>query len=588
MNDRRGRWGLVAGFAGLATVLSAADAVAQAATPPVPSVAQQGQPTREELNPGLRAEAAVRRRPTDLFTAPTSETCTLPADPALAFTLTGVDVNGTKALSSDALHNVASDMIGRQITPADLCQIRERIAGRLFQKSILARVLIPKQQIAGGRVAFTVVEAQIVSVRYHGNIGPVQGRVESYLNHLRGLTPFDLDTAQRYLFLANDIPGVHVSAALSHSVSQDAPPGGLDLDIALSRTAIDEIGAVQNTNSKTLGRWSGIARVDFNSFTHFGERTSLIAYSTLENNAQRVVEVIEQARVGSSGMFAQGSFAYGRSHPGDVLKDLHLVGDSYVGTFELDDPLVRLKRFKWTAALGIDLISQSTVFPGGGALSDDNLRIVWLRSDTAVQRVFNHDLFGSFITVTADLSVQVRKGVPALGASGPTSAALSRIEGRSDAWVLRGIGDAAIDAKPLGGGLPFNLSAHFEGQWADRPLLAYEEQAIGNLTVGRGYDPAAASGDRVVAAEFKAKFGPFAVGKGIGFAPYGFYDIARVTNLDQGSIDVTLHSVGGGIEARLPYGVRADIAYAKPLDKPFPSAKSVPPARVLVQLVVVH
>ena len=588
MNSRCNRWGFASGLAGLALVFSGGSVFAQAAPTVATATPPQAAPTREQLNPAARAETAARRRPSDLFTAPNSEPCALPADPALAFTLTGVEVNGTKALSSDALHDVAADMIGQQITPADLCHLRDRIAGALFQKSILARVLIPKQQITAGRVTFTVVEAQIVSVRYHGNIGPVQGKVEAYLNHLRGLAPFDLDTAQRYLLLANDIPGVHVGAALSHSTSQDAPPGGLDLDIALSRTPIDEIGAVENTNSKTLGRWSGIARIDFNSFTRFGERTSLIAYSTLENNAQQVIEVIEEGRIGSSGMFARASFAYGRSHPGDILAPLHLIGNSYVGTLELDDPIIRLRRLRWTAAAGVDLVNQSTIFPGGGALSDDSLRIVWLRSDAAFQHGFGQEILGGFLTANGDLSLQVRKGLHILGASGTGASALSRIDGRSDAWVMRAIGDASIDSKPLDAGLPFSLGVHFEGEWADRPVLAYEEQAIGNLTVGRGYDPAAASGDRAVAAEFKAKFGPFNLTHGFAFAPYGFYDIARVTNLDQGSVDVTLHSVGGGVEFHLPFGVRADVAYAKPLDKPFPAAQSVPPARVLVQLVVVH
>ncbi len=587
MNSRRSRWGFASGLAGLTVVLGAGSALAQAAPAAAPTP-PQAVPTREQLNPGGRAETAAHRRPSDLFTAPTSEPCTLPADSSLAFTLTGVDVNGTKALSSDAIHDVASDMLGRQITPADLCHIRDRIAGALFQKSILARVLIPKQQITGGRVAFTVIEAQIVSVRYHGNIGPVQGRIEAYLNHLRGLAPFDLDTAQRYLLLANDIPGVHVSAALSHSTSQDAPPGGLDLDIGLSRTPIDEIAAVENTNSKTLGRWSGIARVDFNSFTHFGERTSLIAYSTLENNAQQVVEVIEQARIGGGGIFAQTSFAYGRSHPGDILAPLHLTSNSYVGTLEVDDPIIRLRRLKWTAAAGVDMISQATIFPGGGALSDDNLRIVWLRSDEAIQHGFGQEVFGSFLTANADLSLQVRKGLHILGASATGAPALSRIEGRSDAWILRAIGDASLDSKPLAAGLPVSLSTHVEAQWADRPALAYEEQTIGNLTVGRGYDPAATTGDRAVAAEFKAKFGPIKLTHGFALAPYGFYDIARVISLEQGTDPVTLHSFGGGVEIHLPFGIRADVAYAKPLDKPFAAAQAVPPARVLVQIIVVH
>lgn len=549
--------------------------------------APQTTPTREQLNPGQRVEAA-RRRPSDLFSAPSAEPCSLPSDPALGFTLTGVDVNGTKALSPQQVQEVAADMVGRTITPADLCRIRDRIAERLFSKSILARVLIPKQQITGGRVAFTVVEAQIVSVRFHGDVGPVQGKVEAYLNHLRGLAPFDLDTAQRYLLLANDIPGVRVAAALSHSTAQDAPPGGLDLDITLSRTAINEIGAVENTNSKTLGRWSAIARVDLNSFTKFGERTSLIAYSTIENRSQEVVELIEQAHVGGSGMFAQASFAYGRSHPGDILAPLHLLGNSYIGTFEFDDPLIRLKRLKWTVAGGFDLINQNTLFPGGGALSNDSLRILWVRSDQAIQKPFAVDFLGDFVTFNADLSFQVRKGLPILGASPAGATALSRIEGHSDAWVIRGSGSASLDAKPLAGGLPFNLGLRFEGQWSDRPLLAYEQQAIGNLTIGRGYDPASSTGDRVIAVEFKARLGPLKLTHGFSLAPYGFYDFARVDNLAAGSVDVTLHSVGGGVEARAPFGLRADVAYAKPLDLPFVGAQSVPPARVLVQIIFVH
>ena len=184
MSDRRGQRGLFSGAAGWAVVLSASGALAQAVPAPNPS---QVAPTREQMNPGAQVQAAARKRPSDLFSAPPTEPCALPGDSSLSFTLTGVDVNGTKVLSSESLHDVASDMIGRQITPADLCHIRDRIAARLFQKSILARVVIPKQQINGGRVAFTVIEAQIVSVRYHGDIGPVQGKVEAYLNHLRGL-----------------------------------------------------------------------------------------------------------------------------------------------------------------------------------------------------------------------------------------------------------------------------------------------------------------------------------------------------------------------------------------------------------------
>ena len=136
----------------------------------------------------------------------------------------------------------------------------------MFHQGILARVVIPEQSLGSGRVQLRVIEAKIVSVRFHGDIGPIQGKVEAYLNHLRGLAPFDLDTAQHYLLLANDIPGVQVSAKLKHSTATDNPasqdPGALDLDVTIERRPFDVVGEIQNTGSDTQGPWSAIARVD--------------------------------------------------------------------------------------------------------------------------------------------------------------------------------------------------------------------------------------------------------------------------------------------------------------------------------------
>lgn len=578
----RGKRMLACAFALIGASL-AARGVADAQT------AQQAVPNAQQLNPAEQTKSATRRRNVDVFSGPAAEACSLPDDPRLKFKLNGVDIEGTNSLAPDRVRNAYVDLAGSEITPATICEIRDRISQMLFRRGILARVLIPEQKIEQGRVRLKVIEAQIVRVRYHGDIGPAQSRVEAYLNRLSGLAPFDLDTAQRYLLLANDIPGVRATAALSHSTAPGAPAGGIDLDVALTRVAFDEVGAVQNSSSKSLGPWSGIARVDMNSLTSLGERTTLIGYTTLGNNSQEVVQLIEQARVGDSGLYAQGAFAYGRSHPGDVLKPLNLKGDSYVATLELDDPVMRLTRRNLTLGGGLDWIDQTTDFPGGGLLTNDHLRVLWARAETSGAHPFAHALMGGpYVTIDHDLTVQVRKGLDAMGASRTGGLALSRPAGRADAWVVRAEGGTDIRFEPSApGGTPLTLSARFEGQWADRPLLSYEEQAIGDLTIGRGYDPAAVSGDRVIAGEVKAVVGPIVIGW-LKFAPYGFLDAARVTNLDPGSQDITVRSVGGGVEFRLPYGVRGDLTYAEPLDKTFPSAVSKPPARLLFQLVIAH
>jgi hemolysin activation/secretion protein len=413
------------------------------------------------------------------------------------------------------------------------------------------------------------------------------------LNHLRHQNKFELDTAQRWLLLVNDIPGIQAQAKIVHSTAPGAPPEGLDLVVTMRRTAIDELGEVSNTNSAILGPWSAIARVDLNSLTSFGERTTLIAYSTLGNNHQQVAQIIETARIGDSGLFAQASFAYGHSSPGDVLKPLKLDGNSFTGTIELDYPLVRLQRQSLTVATGMDFANQVTSFPGGQPLADDTLRVVWVRADASFASI-DRPFLDRLLTTQADVTVQARKGLEVLGASEPGVQSLSRTQGRADAWVVRGEAHGLVRMTPLNAKLlPITVSGRIVGQWADRSLLAYEEQAIGNLTIGRGYDPDAASGDRVVAGEIKFEIGPMTFRKYIKVTPYAFYDLAYVSNLDPGAQDVTLRSLGAGLQFRIPYdktgdSLRIDVGYAKPLDKTFPSQLKKPPERWLVQFIISH
>lgn len=555
--------------------------------------------TPQQLNPGAQTEAASKVRTGDVFSAPESAPCPLRSSP-LTFKLTSVEAVGSKVLKAGDIRDAYDDLAGKTIPVGAICDIRDRVAGMLFHRGVLARVEIPEQKISDGKVRLEVIEAKIVSVRYHavGHIGRVQAKVEQYLEHLRNLAPFDLDTAQRYLLLANDVPGVHVTAHLRPSEAPAASPedarGALDLDVEIARTPIDVVAAAQNLSSKTLGPWSGIARIDFNGFTGWGDRSTLIGYSTLGNDDQQVIQIMEEARIGSEGLLARGSFAYGLSHPGDVLTPLRLSGQSVVGSGELDYPLVRLKRASLNVAGGFDWIDQNIDFPGGGALTDDSLRIFWLRADAATAHEGLRATPLGYISTSSSLSLQFRKGFEALGASKAGAPSLSRNQGQPDAWVLRADGESAITFEPPatpGSGL--TLSVHYQGQYADRPLLAYEELPIGNLTIGRGYDPDALSGDRAIAGEFKAEVGPIWVMKSrkLGFTPYGFFDVARVSNLDLGSQDVTVRSMGGGVSVLITKPtpsqrgvVTADFAYAKPLDKPLAAALTKPPARFLVQI----
>ena len=110
--------------------------------------------------------------------------------------------------------------------------------------------------------------------------------------------------------------------------------------------------------------------------------------------------------------------------------------------------------------------------------------------------------------------------------------------------------------------------------------------AVGDLTIGRGYEPAVLSGDREASVELKLQVKPLRIFEGATISPFVFGDASHVSNLDTGSQDRTLKSAGVGLVARLPFGIQAQLAWAHPFDKPFPTATDKPADRILAQFVI--
>lgn len=542
----------------------------------VPAAAQAGSrvalPSRQELDPARAAPipAAPRR---DLFKGVEAAPCAF-RDSPLKVTLSAVEFRGATtgdlALPDEVLASTYAEFIGREAPLSVVCDIRDRAASLYLRRGILASVVIPEQQIAGGRLTLTVVEARIATINYHGDAGPGQKQVERFLEHLRGLAPFDLDVAQRYLLLASDVPGVQVQAALKPSSAGD---GALDLDVTLSRRAVDGSLSLDNYGAKSLGRELMLARVDLNSFTTLGERLSLIGYGTPFSDEQRVLQAAGRFFIGGNGLVADLSTAWGWTRPGSTLEPLGLEGTSFAAGARLTYPLIRHGQRNLNLSAGLDWVDQKVEFGQGLAtLTDDSLRVVFVRLDGhyAPAELADH-------SVAMTGSLELRQGLSGLGASDYGDPDASRYLGKPDATVLRAEGEIGGGAGPLIG------KATVVWQYTDDPLLSYEEYAVGNLTVGRGYDPSIASGDRALSASFELSTVPMPFAKNAAWRPYAFYETTRLTNLGLGAGKLDLASVGLGLRAQVAPGFALDFAWAKPLDNPFAFGER-PPARALLSL----
>lgn len=238
-------------------------------------------------------------------------------------------------------------------------------------------------------------------------------------------------------------------------------------------------------------------------------------------------------------------------------------------------PLVRHRRHNLNIGVGLDWVDQKVEFGGGAAvLTDDHLRVFFVRLDGhfAPASLERHSVAMTGV-------VEVRQGVHSLGASRYGEVTASRYQGVPDATVVRAEGE-------IGGRLAGPVIGKLAVAWqhTDDPLLSYEEYGVGNLTIGRGYDPSVASGDRAISATFEVSTVPLPLNGGrAAWRPYAFYDTAELTNLGFGAGKLDLSSAGIGVRAQVNSRVALDLTWAKPFDSPF-GVGDEPPSRVLISL----
>lgn len=551
-----------------------------ALTPPMPSWAQPPPPRDQaaggtsaaELNPATRVSRPPPRRSAGAFAPEPPGPCPL-ENSTVEVTLNSVAFRGSTAVGDNQLRAAYAEYIGKPQRVSVICAIRDRASQIVFNNGILARIEIPEQRISGGALILDVIEAQVVNVRVRGDVGPAQAVVERYAEKLRGMKPFDMAKAQRYLLLASDVPGLQVRAAVRPSTSPER--GAVDIDLTVTKDGPDVFANIQNTGSKQVGRWGGLIRGEIAANTSFGESAALTAFHTLDSNEQWLVQLAGTARIGAEGAISRGSIVYGESRPGDSLKSLDILSKSIVANLEGAYPIIRSRSRNLNVAGGLDLVDQKTSI-AGARFSKDDLRVFYARADGD----YRTEIVERPVLLNGALTL--RKGLSVLGGSNAGDKNLSRGNARPEAWVLKGQGGLDI---ALSNSLTGMVRA--QAQYSSSGLLPYEQIALGGLTVGRGYDPAALLGDKGYSGAFELRYGPLQLHPKVVAAPYAFFDAGRVSNnnaVASGLIGSrTLKSVGAGVVFRVFNRANLEVTYAHPIDSTRTGGRR-PSDRVLIQL----
>ena len=201
-------------------------ALAQA--PPVVNPVPQGSPVPRILPP---APPAVG--PGTVIPPPSEPAAEVPNQPVR---VSSVDVEGVTAYPQPEIAQLTAGLIGPAVPLPQIDAARQAILQRYRADGYVLTTVSAKLE-ANGRLRFVVTEGRIASVKLDGDIGPAGTQVLRFLNRLTEKQPIDLVTLERYLLLAQDVPGVSLRAVLEPSSDQ---PGALNLIAQVSRQAPDE------------------------------------------------------------------------------------------------------------------------------------------------------------------------------------------------------------------------------------------------------------------------------------------------------------------------------------------------------------
>ncbi len=489
----------------------------------------------------------------------------LDATSTFSFTLKDVEVAGLSVYDREDFDDIIGDFLNTEVTLGSLREISNRIERRYRRDGYVAtRVIIPPQAIRDGTPTLEVFEGKIIHYEINGEIGPVKKQMARLLDNLLTDEPAQWSELERYLLLARDLPGISLTGTLRSA--GDSAPGGVILVVDAARKAVDGFVNMQNRNAEPTGTFTVSGGAALNSNTEFAERLGGVALLAVEVPEQVTGFLSYEQSIGNEGLIVRFTGTQGFSEPKDALADLELTTNTTILNLAFEYPVVRSRDFSlWTRG-GIEFSDQRTSV-SGQELFDDQVRLLF----AGARGLILPPLGG-----VTEFDVELRQGLETWGAP-KISVGRSRADAVSDFLLVRGSISHTQPVPPF-----FEIFGSFEGQASDQPLPTIEEMSLGELTVGRGYEPGALTADRGFGMIGEVRFYPPGVEawwldsfQVYGFVDYGrAYDIGNPTNNPR--IFEELASGGFGVRFQVFETIFGDVYYAQPTTRGLSTSERQP------------
>lgn len=462
------------------------------------------------------------------------------------FVLRSLTIDGVSAYGQGALAPLYANALATEMGVSDLAGVAQALTDQYRRDGyFLARAATPRQVDPEGHARLVVYEGYVGEVAFEGDPVPAVGALLADIVDIRPLKLAELD---RRLALANDLPGVKVSARLEPDFDD---PARHRLVVTTRFRRIEGQVYADNRGGEQAGPWQVYARGTANSALRSGDQIGLGILTT----------------PGPAPRFTQVDISYGVPMPGGGQLRGTLAASEADG--DPDGLAAALGNASQSASVRLSLPAVRRQDHALWVLAQADVRRVeqnWTTANLVDELVVGRLALqgerrgeGRYSTAFA----QISRGVGGLG--GDVRDGRTRWDANGRFWKLYVHGSHYRD---LGSKAGLFLSA--SGQWSPDPLLASEEFSAGGLPVGRAYDYAEIMGDRGVAGQVELRAGwdpnlrPLTF-----FQTYGFLDGAKVWNYNAapGWEAMDLASAGAGLRLVFKDRLNLRLELAKPLTR---------------------
>jgi len=407
----------------------------------------------------------------------------------ISFVLEGIRLEGNTVFSSEDLMMLYQEYLGKEVSLARVYEIANAITAHYRSAGyLLSQVVVPAQELSRrDEIRFRVIEGFIDEVIIEGKLKRRDGLLKSMGELVKASRPLKVDVLERYLLLADDLPGATVRGVLRPS---PGTVGAANLVLVVTHDVFQGFVSSNNRGSRLIGPIQISSGLTFSSLLGMYEKTDIQLVRTTQSDELSYERVLHEQVISPTGTRAGIELSKSISEPGSNLVNSGIESEGETVMLYFSHPLIRLRRQNLTFRMEAEH-KNFFVSRGSVRIGDDRLRIL----RTGLSYDFVDALSRPSVTL---INLQLSKGFDALGMpDGIADRSIARVDFYKATLEM-------THTHRLGGGLSIQVEA--SGQYSPHPLLSGEKFAYGGSRFGRGLDPSELTGDEGAAVKWEFQY----------------------------------------------------------------------------------